>query len=71
MNIYKRFRSSVGWTQADLADALGVKRSAVANYEVGQVPRRDVAYRFLDVAKAEGFDCSLEDVLPAPTEVVA
>lgn len=71
MSIYKRFRTSKGWTQAQLAEALGVQRSAVANYEVGKVPRRDVAYRFLGLAQEHQFQCSLEDVQPPPDSVVA
>lgn len=71
MNIYRRFRESTGWTQAKLADALGVQRTAVANYENGQVARRDVAYRFLGLAQEHQFQCSLEDVQPPPDRVVA
>lgn len=70
MSIYKRFRDSMGWTQAQLADALGVQRSAVTNYEAGHVPRRDVAYRFLGLAQENEFQCSLEDVQPPPEQAV-
>ncbi len=66
MSIFKRFREHVRWSQADLAARLGLSgQSTVGNYERGdRLPEIDVAYRFLDLARAHGFQATLEDIYP-------
>lgn len=66
MSIFRRFRVATGWTQAQLASAIDVQRSAVANYEAGALPRRDVAQRFIAVAREHGHEFTLEDVFREP-----
>lgn len=66
MSIFRKFRAETGWTQAQLAAAIEVQRSAIANYEAGAPPRRDVAQRFIALAKKHGQDFTLEDVFREP-----
>lgn len=66
MNVYQKFRDSAGWSQARLAQELGVSRAAVHNYERGRVPETEIAYRFMDLAAAHSFEVSLADVFPRP-----
>lgn len=67
MTVFRKFREQVGWTQVQLARALGTSKQRVSFWETGQraVPTDD-AHRFLVVAREQGFPASLEDVYPPP-----
>lgn len=65
MSVIRKFRESVGWTQARLAAELDLVPSAVRNYELGlRTPGPKTAHRFLDVARSQGHVFTLEDVYP-------
>ena len=34
-NVFRKLRTSIGYTQAELADALGISRSRIGMYETG------------------------------------
>ena len=69
-NIWKRFRKHADITQRELADLLDVTQTGVSKYETGErEPERDVAYRFLKLARDKNFECTLEDVYPEPLAV--
>jgi putative transcriptional regulator len=60
----KEKRLSANMTQDELANILGVGRSAVAMWETGEsLPR---AKTLIDLAKA--LDCSVEELFPAEFE---
>lgn len=63
-----RFRRAVGWTQAEMARALGISRQRVWMYEHGwHQPRPDVARRLVDLSAAHGHPVTLEEIY-APAE---
>ncbi len=59
MNHIRTYREQMKWTQKELAQRLGVERSAVAKWESGK--SQPQAARL--VALAEIFGCSVDDVL--------
>ncbi len=59
MNHIRTYRKQMKWTQKELAQRLGVERSAVAKWESGK--SQPQAARL--VALAEIFGCSVDDVL--------
>jgi putative transcriptional regulator len=59
-NRIRVLRAERSWTQADLADRLGVSRNAVNSIENGRFdPSLPMAYRFSDV-----FGLPVEDIFP-------
>lgn len=62
MNQIKKFRAHAGWSQQALADALGITRTAVANYEAGRQPAIAVAQRFVALAREHGMPTTLDDI---------
>lgn len=66
-NVFMRMRASTGWTQGQLAEALNVRRSAISNYEAGQLPRRDVVQRFILLARQHGQEYTFQDVWAEPS----
>jgi putative transcriptional regulator len=59
-NRIRVLRAERNWTQADLADRLGVSRNAVNSIENGRFdPSLPMAYRFSDV-----FGLPVEDIFP-------
>jgi len=59
----KQARQSLGLTQLRLAEALGVRRQTVANWEMGRTPVPalvELAIRGLYVAKVEEYKDTLE-----------
>ena len=67
MTIFRRFREHVGWTQVQLAEALGTSKQRVWWWERGdRVCPPDDAHKFISVARDKGFPASLEDVYPPP-----
>ena len=62
MNHFRELRRITGWTQAELADRIGVQRSAIANYEAGYPPARVPALKFMALARDWGVDCTLEEL---------
>lgn len=60
----KEFRKNKKLTQQDLADLVGVKNSAISNYEQGtRIPKRDFLFR---VANALGV--SIDEFFPMQSE---
>ena len=60
----KEFRKNKKLTQQDLADLVGVKNSAISNYEQGiRIPKRDFLFR---VANALGV--SIDEFFPIQSE---
>ena len=60
----KEFRKNIKLTQQDLADLVGVKNSAISNYEQGiRIPKRDFLFR---VANALGV--SIDEFFPIQSE---
>lgn len=56
----KYFREQKSWTQTDLADKLGIGKSAVANYEAGtRAPKQDILF-----ALAKTFEVSINEFFP-------
>ena len=54
----KELRTSRGWTQQELADAVGVSRQSINSIECNRyVPSLQLALEF-----AEVFGCSMEDI---------
>ncbi|HEV7693817.1 MAG TPA: helix-turn-helix transcriptional regulator [Hyphomonadaceae bacterium] len=59
-NRIRVLRAERNWTQADLADRIGVSRNAVNSIENGRFdPSLPMAYRFSDV-----FGLSVEEIFP-------
>ena len=59
-NRIRVLRAERNWTQADLADRLGVSRNAVNSIENGRFdPSLPMAYRFSDV-----FGLPVEEIFP-------
>ena len=59
-NRIRVLRAERNWTQADLADRIGVSRNAVNSIENGRFdPSLPMAYRFSDV-----FGLPVEDIFP-------
>ena len=59
-NRIRVLRAERNWTQADLAERLGVSRNAVNSIENGRFdPSLPMAYRFSDV-----FGLPVEDIFP-------
>jgi len=70
MTIIERFRRAVGWTQVELAEALGKSNKNVWQWEHRERGiKPDDAWRFLAVARTHGYDYTLEDVYPPPPDV--
>lgn len=62
---YAAFRDSLGLTQEEIAELLGVSRQAWSLWETNQrVPSRQQAWRIKDLAEANGERVKLEDILP-------
>lgn len=59
MNKIREYRKQRKWTQGELAERLGVERSAVAKWESGK--SQPQAARL--VALAEIFGCSVDEIL--------
>lgn len=59
MNRIQEYRKQRKWTQKELADHLGVERSAVAKWESGK--SQPQAARL--VALAEIFGCTVDEIL--------
>ena len=59
MNRIQEYRKQRKWTQKELADRLGVERSAVAKWESGK--SQPQAARL--VALAEIFGCTVDEIL--------
>jgi putative transcriptional regulator len=63
-NRIRVLRAEREWTQADLAERLGVSRNAVNSIENGRFdPSLPMAYRFSDV-----FDLPVEEIFPKEKE---
>jgi putative transcriptional regulator len=63
-NRIRVLRAEREWTQADLAERLGVSRNAVNSIENGRFdPSLPMAYRFSDI-----FDLPVEDIFPKEKE---
>lgn len=68
-NIFREYRERFHVTQSQLADDLGVKQSAISNYEGGtRAPEIRIARRFVQLANRMGFACSLDDVYEGSSE---
>ena len=59
MNRIQEYRKQRKWTQKELADRLGVERSAVAKWESGKSQPQAVRL----VALAEIFGCTVDEIL--------
>lgn len=71
-NLTTLIRQRRGWTQSDLAKALGCTRQAVSHYETGRRrPDMDTAYKLVDLAAECGVAASLEDVYPRSAKSAA
>lgn len=53
---FKKLREAAGYTQNDVANALGLKRSAYSNYELGD---REIPYDIIEKA-SNFFGCDME-----------
>lgn len=53
---FKKLREAAGYTQNDVANALGLKRSAYSNYELGE---REIPYDIIEKA-SNFFGCDME-----------
>jgi putative transcriptional regulator len=57
-NGVKELREELGWTQAQLADAVGVSRQSINNIERGRnVPSLELALKFAVV-----FECPMDEI---------
>jgi transcriptional regulator with XRE-family HTH domain len=48
----RALRESAGLSQQEIADATGVTRQAISNYEAGRTPQGPVLDRYVDVLRA-------------------
>ena len=63
-NRVRELRSATGWSQADLAGALGVSRQTINSIETGRyLPSLPLA-----MAIARSFDATIEDIFIADEE---
>ena len=63
----KEFRKNKKFTQQDLADLVGVKNSAISNYEQGtRIPKRDFLFRV-----ANALDVSIDEFFPIQNEEIS
>ena len=53
---FRKLREAAGYTQNDVANALGLKRSAYSNYELGE---REIPYDIIEKA-SNFFGCDME-----------
>ena len=59
----KQVREKFGMTKKQFADAVGVKRSAIWNYENGiRQPRPNIAKNIIKFVNSRGFKKTLEDI---------
>ena len=64
MNSLKSYRERASLTQQELANVVGVDRSAISKWEAGEfLPRTD---KLPAIAKALG--CTIDELLQSPTE---
>ena len=52
---FRKLREAAGYTQNDVANALGIKRSAYSNYELGE---REIPYEIIEKA-SNFFGCDM------------
>ena len=63
-NLMRQLRSGLGWSQADLAERLGVSRQTVNAIETGRYdPSLPLAF---EIAKV--FERPIEDIFEAPAD---
>lgn len=76
MSTFKDIRTRLNLTQQGLADALGCTQAAVSLCDRGQTLQPPMAIRLIEVAKAKGFELTMDQVYglaplpeaPAPQE---
>ena len=65
-NVFQRYRSMKGVSQAELAERLGIGQGTVSDYERGRRrPEVAVAQRFLALCKEKRVRCSMEEIYPS------
>ncbi|AIB35863.1 MULTISPECIES: helix-turn-helix transcriptional regulator [Pseudomonas] len=63
-NLMRQLRSGLGWSQADLAERLGVSRQTVNAIETGRYdPSLPLAFKIAKV-----FERPIEDIFEAPAD---
>lgn len=67
MNRIREYRTSLGITQQQLADALGVYQPTVNRYERGRDPSLKTCWQIINSLRSLGANCGLEDVFPDNT----
>lgn len=72
MNNIKSLRESIGLTQRELGERLGLTQGAIGNYESdARRPSLDDCRRIVSVLNAAGAVCTLDDVFPPGGEPTA
>ncbi|HFQ4860128.1 TPA: helix-turn-helix transcriptional regulator [Vibrio vulnificus] len=67
MNQIKNYRNSIGATQKQLGDAVGVGQSTIDRYESGvRKLRVDQCWKIVNALNELGAKCSFNDVFPDP-----
>ncbi|EGR4105001.1 TPA: helix-turn-helix transcriptional regulator [Vibrio cholerae] len=73
MNQIKHYRNSIGATQKELGDLVGVGQSAIDRYESGaRKPCVNQCWNIVNALKGLGAKCEFHDVFPNPnTDVLS
>ncbi|EOW9223423.1 helix-turn-helix transcriptional regulator [Vibrio cholerae] len=67
MNKIKQYRNTVGVTQKELGELLGVGQSTIDRYESGvRKINYQIAWKIVDSLNQLGANCSFDDVFPNP-----
>lgn len=61
----KNLRQSLGLSKSSFGNLLNITRMAVSYYEAGKrEPKKEIAYKMLDIAASSGYKMKLEDIYP-------
>ena len=63
-NPFQMLRAHTGWTQQELADAVGIHRVRWAKLEAGERPSVKTAQAVIELAEENGKRLRLEDIFP-------
>jgi putative transcriptional regulator len=66
MNCIQKYRKKAGLLQAEMAAEMDMTQGAISHYELGtRTPDIAICNRMLEVIRAHGVDCTLDELFPA------
>jgi DNA-binding XRE family transcriptional regulator len=66
-HIVTKLRKKLNLRKSEMADLLDISTPGLHNYEIGRrLPKPEIAYRIIDIAKLNGVILTLEDLYPRP-----